>query len=33
MVGKKPVIIGAGGVNTYQDVVEMSMFGADLIGI
>ena len=33
MVGKKPVIIGAGGVSTFQDAVEMSMAGADLIGI
>ena len=33
MVGKKPVIIGAGGISTFQDAVEMSMAGADLIGV
>lgn len=33
MVGKEPIIMGTGGMSNFQDVVEMSMAGADLIGI
>ena len=33
MVGREPVIMGTGGMSTFQDIVEMTMAGADLIGI
>jgi len=33
LVGSKPLIVGTGGISTFQDAVEMSMTGADLIGI
>lgn len=33
LVGSKPLIVGTGGISTFQDAVEMSMAGADLIGI
>jgi ferredoxin len=32
-VGPEPVVIGTGGVERFQDAVEMAMVGADLIGI
>ena len=33
LVGSEPVIVGTGGITTFQDAVEMSMVGADIIGI
>jgi len=33
LVGPEPVIMGTGGITTFQDTVEMAMVGADLIGI
>ncbi len=33
LVGPEPVVVGSGGVSTFQDAVEMSMVGADLIAI
>jgi len=33
MVGPEPIVTGAGGITTFQDAVEMSMAGADLIAI
>ena len=32
-VGPKPVVVGLGGVENYQDSIEMAMVGADLIGM
>jgi NADPH-dependent glutamate synthase beta subunit-like oxidoreductase/dihydroorotate dehydrogenase len=33
MVGAKPVILGTGGVTTWDDGVEMILAGADLVGV
>lgn len=33
MVGPEPIVTGAGGISTFQDAVEISMAGADLIAI
>jgi len=33
LVGPEYVIVGTGGITTFEDAVEMSMVGADLIGI
>ena len=33
LVGSEPVVVGTGGINTFQDAVEMAMAGADLIAI
>ena len=33
LVGPEYVVVGSGGVSTFQDAVEMSMAGADLIAI
>ena len=32
-VGPEPVVVGTGGVEAFQDAIEMAMVGADLIGI
>ncbi|MFN2165285.1 MAG: hypothetical protein ACK2U9_03385, partial [Anaerolineae bacterium] len=33
MVGPEPVIVGTGGVTTWQDAVDMILAGADLVGM
>ncbi|HUU30285.1 MAG TPA: FAD-dependent oxidoreductase [archaeon] len=33
MVGPEPLILGTGGVTTWEDAVEMIMAGADLVGV
>ena len=33
MVGPDPVIVGTGGVTTWQDAVEMILAGSDLVGV
>jgi dihydroorotate dehydrogenase len=32
-VGLKPIIIGAGGIRSFRDVVEMNLMGANLFAV
>jgi len=33
IVGKEPILIGVGGIRTFRDIIEMTMFGANIYGI